>query len=100
MTEREARRGLRVLRTSAAAFVGLTAGWILVGLLTPGDYHAQGSPFAWLVLLGLGVGAASLGARRRSRVATVVLGVGVALSLLFWFGAPNGWWAKGPPPPP
>ena len=88
------RAGLAILACASAT----TVAWIVVGLLTPGDYWANGSWFA-LPFLALAAGAgAFLGAKVRRRAVRIVVIVAGTLSGLFWTTVPSGWWAKGPPP--
>jgi hypothetical protein len=88
--------GLRLFTATAAATCAFTVAWIAWGLATPGDYFANGSPFAMptlalAIVLGL-VAGFLLAARYRIAVALALL-----LCLGFWFVAPSDWWVTPPP---
>lgn len=83
----------RVVWLLLGAFVGGTTTWIFWGLLTPGDFFANGSSF---VFPSLGVGSllgafSGWTAHPRRRIA---FGVATLLCVAFWTLAPDGWWAK------
>lgn len=89
--------GNPLLFGAIGGFVGATAGWICIGLLTPGDFFGSGS----LAMLGLvplgGVIGAVAAARVRSRAARIAWTFAGGLALAFWVGAPAGWWASKAP---
>ena len=66
------------------------------GLLTPGDYLANGNSF---VFPSLGVAAfvgLIVGFRATVRLRVLIFAAIIA-SLGFWILVPEGWWAKAPP---
>lgn len=86
----------RVAWLALGAFVGGTGTWIFWGLLTPGDFFANGSSF---VFPSIGVGSllgafSGWTAHPRRRIAFAIAGL---LCVAFWTLAPDGWWAKRPP---
>jgi hypothetical protein len=79
-------------------FTGATLGWIVWGIMTPGDAFANGSSFVEATVLALGAlgGYAAFKARSRwARISTALVSV---LCAAFWVAVPDGWWAKPPPP--
>lgn len=90
-----------LLASVLGAFSGVTLCWIAWGLMTPGDFFANGA----IVLLGITlIGAAALGgylaSRIRSRALRVVLLALSSLCVAFWIVAKSGWWASPPPSMP
>ena len=88
---------LRWTMSIVGAFALGTLCWVLWGLITPGDYFANGSPmfpFSFVISVMIGL---TLGYSVRSRAFRYFF-VGLAvLALAFWLFVPEGWWAKGPP---
>jgi hypothetical protein len=77
------------------SFVGATGTWIFWGVLTPGDFFANGSTVLPSLVVG-GLLGAYTGriVRFRGRIA---FGVAAVLCAAFWSLAPDGWWATPPP---
>lgn len=88
--------GLRVLYALMGAFTGMTACWIVWGLVTPGDFFANGNPLAWVTVLGVGAGGAYAAFMARSRSLRIALAVATMTCTVFWLAVPNGWWARAP----
>ena len=92
---------IRSLFAIAGAFIVFSAVWVAWGILTPGDYFANGSRWAlWELrispLAGANIG--YLGSKyRMGRYVLLALMVAV---IVFFISAPNGWWLKGLPSPP
>jgi hypothetical protein len=82
-----------------AAFTAATACWIVLCLVTSGDFFARGSSLAFLAIVVTGLGGFYFGFRSRSRSLRVVLAVATLACVVFWIAAPNGWWAMPPPTP-
>jgi hypothetical protein len=81
-----------------AGVVLVTAAWIVWGILTPGDFFANGS--SMVVPSAILAGALGLfwGWRTKTRAGRVVIIVAALLAVIFWIAAPEGWWVKAPPP--
>lgn len=73
--------------------------WVFWGLLSHGDYFAQGRTFALVTLIGAALAGAVVGYKMRRTVPRVVLGALGVASVVFWLAAPRGWWAVPPPRP-
>ncbi|HET9957989.1 MAG TPA: hypothetical protein VFQ61_26005 [Polyangiaceae bacterium] len=80
-----------------AGFAAGTLAWITVGLLTPGDFFANGNVAVALAPGAFAVGAAWMGYRRAKRGLAGWLLALAGVAALFWIFAPNGWWASPPP---
>lgn len=75
--------------------VGITLVWIGWGVMTPGDYFADGNPLVYPTLV-VGAAAGFIFGRRKVRPgAVLVLIVLAAAACVFWILVPDGWWAKG-----
>jgi hypothetical protein len=71
-----------------------TACWVICGWLTPGDFFANGSPWADISQLVTLLAGAIVGYKAKSVwLRTAILIAGIA-SLCFWFLVPDGWWVK------
>lgn len=81
------------------AYCLCTACWIIWGILTPGDYFANGSLLFMPSLVVAGAAGFTCGFRIRRRTARLVVVPLVLASTLFWTCVPEGWWAKPPPMP-
>jgi hypothetical protein len=88
--------GIRLLGSVLCAFCLCTVGWIVWGILTPGDYFANGSVMVKPSLLLAGLIGLVVGFRASGRWRILTLVVSIA-SLCFWIFVPEGWWAKAPP---
>jgi hypothetical protein len=90
----------RLLFALMGAFAGATLGWVAWGILTPGDFFANGSPFVGVTVLALaGIGGYAVFARS-SRGARITAATCTVACATFWLAAPDGWWANPPPPSP
>ena len=89
-----------VLAMLTGAFVGATICWIFWGLVTPGDYFANGSPLVWPTIAAAGIAGAYAATRLRSRAFQITLATAACASLLFWLAVPDAWWATSPPKRP
>jgi hypothetical protein len=81
------------------ACTGATLGWIGWGVVTPGDFFANGNPFVDLTLLALGTLGGFAAFKRRSRRARIAVAGATLLCAVFWVTVPDGWWAHPPPRP-
>jgi uncharacterized ion transporter superfamily protein YfcC len=88
--------GVRLLSSVLCAFLLYTIVWVVWGMLTPGDYFANGSVWAQVSLI-LAVVIGLIAGFRASRPWRIVLSAGTIASLCFWIFAPDGWWRHGPP---
>jgi hypothetical protein len=93
------RRPLSILIPAAlgGALVAGTICWIAFGVMTPGDFFANGFPYVNEVAGLAALAGALVAIRIRSRAPTIILGLMVIACLLFWGRARDGWWAKRPP---
>ena len=89
---------LRWLTAAALAFALTTLTWVIIGVLTPGDYFHLGLADSVALLAAPALGG-WLGRRIAGRAARWAVAVAAALAAAFWLLAVDGWWAKGPPPP-
>ena len=87
--------GIRLLSSLLCAFLLYTIAWVACGLLTPGDYFANGSGFAEVSLM-LAVVIGLIAGFRASPRWRIVIFAGSIASLCFWIFVPDGWWAHGP----
>jgi hypothetical protein len=90
-------RSILIFSALAGAFVAGTICWIVFGVMTPGDFFANGFPYVKEVVGLAAVAGALVAIRLRSRAPIFLLGVMVIVCLLFWGRARDGWWAKRPP---
>jgi hypothetical protein len=87
---------LRLLQAPLGVFVGYTLCWIVIGVLTPGDYWANGYDMR-LPLAASAAAVAVLAFHLRPLALRLVL-VAAALGCgYFRVTASPGWWAKRPP---
>ena len=87
---------LRVVTAVLTGFCLFTVTEIIWGLLTPGDYFANGSPLvipSEIVSLILGL---YIGFRASGRLRVGIFAVSFAC-VCYWTFVPEGWWAKAPP---
>jgi hypothetical protein len=87
--------GIRLLSSLLCAFLLCTIAYVVCGLLTPGDYFANGSVLADVSLI-LAVAVGLIAGFRASRPWRIVIFAGGIASLCFWIFVPDGWWAYGP----
>jgi hypothetical protein len=78
------------------AFCFFTITWIVWGLLTPGDYFANGNSFAFPSLGVAALVGLIFGFRATVRLRLLIFAASIA-GLGFWILVPEGWWAKAPP---
>jgi hypothetical protein len=78
----------------AGAFCAVTLSWIVWGVLTPGDYFANGSVILYPSLLLAAIAGAWLAHKSHTRIRIGALAAITALCVLFWVATPDGWWAK------
>jgi len=88
--------GIRLLSSLLCAFLLYTSAHVICGLLTPGDYFANGSVLAEVSLM-LAVPVGLIAGFRASRPWRIVIFAGSIAGLCFWIFVPDGWWAHGPP---
>jgi hypothetical protein len=66
----------------------------LEGVLTPGDYFANGNAFVNPSLVLAGVAGAWLGCKARIQLRIGPLAILGLLCVVLWIATPTGWWAK------
>jgi hypothetical protein len=83
----------RLLTAFALGACGFTLAWVAWGLVTPGDYFANGSGLFEPTVLVAIVGGLIAGFKlpARWRIAAVLLTV---LCVCFWLFVPSDWWVK------
>jgi hypothetical protein len=76
------------------AFCSGTLCWIVWGVLTPGDYFANGNAFVNPSLVLAAVAGAWFGFKARTQLRIGTLAILGVLCVVFWIATPTGWWAK------
>ena len=76
------------------AEVLITLCWILWGLLTPGDFFANGSSYLMPSLCIAAIIGFVLGWKFEKGAQKAIV-IGFVASLCFWLFVPAGWWVKG-----
>jgi hypothetical protein len=79
---------------SGGAFCAVTLCWIVWGVLTPGDYFANGNAFVNPSLALTAAAGAWFARKARTRLRISALVILALLCIAFWIATPNGWWAK------
>lgn len=87
---------LRWLTAATLTFDLTTLTWVVIGVLTPGDYFYLG-PIDLVALVAALVLGMWRGYRISRRPARWAVFVAAAPAVAFWLLAPDAWWAKAPP---
>ena len=87
----------RVVFASLGAFALGTTCWAAWGLVTPGDYFANGSLFCFPTFLGAVAIGAWAGYRFDFAWVRGLIILLMVCALYFHVFVPDGWWAKPPP---
>jgi hypothetical protein len=89
-----------LLLAALGAFTVATFCWIAIGLVTPGDFFANGSRLIVIPLVLAAAVGGYVAWRTRSRALRIALIVVSAMCAYFWIAVPSGWWASPPPGTP
>ena len=85
-----------LLFAATAAFALATGCWAVWGLMTPGDFFANGNPLVYPTLV-VAVGCGTwLGFNARSLWQRSLIVLAAAAALCFHVFIPDGWWATPP----
>ena len=88
----------RLLLLRTGAVTGATLGWVAWGVMTPGDAFGAGGLLVGGTVLALGLLGGYVAFKGRSRGVRIGTIATSGLCAMFWLAAPEGWWAKPPPP--
>ena len=86
---------LRLITAVLSGFCFLTITEIIWGLLTPGDYFANGNPLQIPSGIGSLILGIYLGFRASGSGRIWIIALSVAC-VCYWAFVPSGWWAKAP----
>ena len=89
----------KVLVSLSGTYALGTLCWVVCGLLTPGDYFANGSLVVLPSMAVAGAGGAYWGAKSKGRTSKFIILMLALAATAFWGFAPDGWWARPPPMP-
>ena len=79
------------------AFAFATGSWAVWGLMTPGDYFANGNSLVYpSICVAIAIGA-WIGYKARPAWLRALLLVAAFSALYFFVSVPDGWWASSPP---
>ena len=92
-------RATQVLLTLVGLLTAVTIYWVFWGLVSAGDFFAQGRTFALVTLIGAALAGAIVGYKMKGTMPRIVLGAFGVASVVFWLAAPRGWWALPSPRP-